>query len=59
MAGKEVIQGTQVVEYAEEQDFATELPDDTNYNWFGIVTSWDVDQGVESESITYLLSLGK
>jgi hypothetical protein len=52
------IKGAQPVEYAEETDYATELPDTTAYNWFGIVTSWSADQGVESTSITYLPEYG-
>lgn len=53
MPGEGVIKGAQPVEYADETSFATELTD-TDFNWFGIVDSWSVDQGVESESITYL-----
>jgi hypothetical protein len=53
MAGKEVIAGAQPVEYLEEESFATEQDND-DWSWYGIVTSWDVDQGVETESITYL-----
>ena len=52
------IKGAQPVEYAEETDYATELPDTTAYNWFGITTSWSADQGVESTSITYLPEYG-
>jgi len=58
MPGQSVIQGAQPVEYAEESTFATDLGNDTVWNWFGIGTSWDVDQGVESESITYLPEYG-
>ncbi len=59
MAGDaNVIVGAQPVEYAEEIDFATELAEDTEYEWFGISTSWSAEQGVESESITYLPEFG-
>jgi hypothetical protein len=54
MAGKDVVVGSQPIEYAEESSFATELPEETNWIWPGIVDSWSADQGVESESITYL-----
>lgn len=54
MAGKDVVIGAQPVEYAEETSFATDLPQDTSYNWVGIIDSWSAEQGVESESITYL-----
>jgi len=50
--------GSQPVEYAEETNYATELPEPTAYNWFGITTSWSADQGVESTSITYLPEYG-
>ena len=58
MAGKEVIAGAQPVEYIEESTFAT--PDDGTgaWNWIGIGTSWSVDNGVETESITYLPEFG-
>jgi hypothetical protein len=47
--------GAQPVEYQEETNgYATNLPAATDYNWFGIATSWSVEQGTESESITYL-----
>lgn len=49
--------GAQPVEYVEETDYATEVIDGS-YNWFGITTSWSADQGVESESITYLPEYG-
>lgn len=58
MPGQNVVAGAQPVEYAEETDFATELTDDTNYEWFGIVDSWSAEQGVETESITYLPEYG-
>jgi hypothetical protein len=48
------VHGAQPIEYGEETDYAAELPDTQEWNWFGITTSWDVDQGVESSSITYL-----
>lgn len=54
MAGKDVVVGSQPIEYAEESSFATELPEETDWIWPGIVDSWSADQGVESESITYL-----
>jgi len=52
------IAGSQPVEYGQETSYAGELPSGTSYNWFGITTSWSVDQGVESESITYLPEAG-
>lgn len=58
MPGQNVIQGAQPVEYAEESSFATELQDTTGWNWFGVVDSWSAEQGVESESITYLPEYG-
>lgn len=54
MAGDTIVRGAQPVEWAEESNFATDLPDSTTWNWFGLGTSWDVTQGVNSESITYL-----
>ncbi len=57
MAGDNVIQGAQPVEYVEESTFATEEVDG-DYNWFGIVNSWSATQGVNSESITYLPEYG-
>lgn len=53
MAGQDVVQGAQPVEYIEETSFAT-AEADAAYNWFGIVSSWDVTQGLETESVTYL-----
>jgi hypothetical protein len=53
MAGQNVVLGSQPVEYVEESNFATE-EGDASYNWFGIIDSWSAEQGVESESITYL-----
>jgi len=53
MAGQNVVLGSQPVEYVEESNFATEEGDAT-YSWFGIIDSWSAEQGVESESITYL-----
>ncbi len=58
MAGRDVIIGSQPIEWHEEDEFAVELGDDTSWNWFGISTSYSVDQGVESESITYLPEYG-
>ncbi len=52
------IVGAQPVEWAVETNYAEELPDDTSWNWWGISTSWDVEQGVETESITYLPEFG-
>lgn len=52
------IAGAQPVEYGKETNYADELPSGTSYNWFGITTSWSVEQGVESESITYLPEVG-
>lgn len=57
MPGTNVIAGAQPVEWVEETSFATEEAD-ADYNWFGIATSWSVEQGVESESITYLPEYG-
>lgn len=57
MAGDNVIAGAQPVEWIEESSFATGETDGA-YNWFGIGASWSVDQGVESESITYLPEVG-
>jgi len=55
MAGdSSVIVGAQPVEYGEETSFATGLDGSTDYKWFGIGTSWSPEQGVESESVTYL-----
>jgi len=48
------IRGSQPLEYAEESSYADQLADNTDWNWFGIATAWSVDQGVESESISYL-----
>lgn len=53
MPGVNTVQGSQPVEYVEETDFATEEPD-AAYNWFGLVTSHSVTQGVESENVRYL-----
>lgn len=58
MAGDNVIIGSQPVEYVEESTFATKEGDSATYNWFGVVTSWSVEEGVESESITYLPEFG-
>lgn len=57
MAGDTVIQGAQPVEWVEETTFATDEAD-AAWNWFGIGTSWSVDQGIEEESITYLPEYG-
>jgi len=54
MAGQNVVIGSQPVEYAEESSFGTDVSSDTSWNWFGIINSWNPEQGVESESITYL-----
>lgn len=54
MAGQDVVVGAQPVEYAEEISFATDLASDTSWEWAGIIDSWSAEQGVESESITYL-----
>lgn len=53
MAGENVVLGSQPIEYLEETAFATD-EDNGSYNWFGIVDSWSAEQGVETESITYL-----
>jgi len=58
MAGTNVIAGAEPVEWVEESTFATAESNSAAYNWFGIGTSWSVDQGVESESITYLPEYG-
>jgi len=58
MAGQNVVAGAQPVEYAEESSFATELPEETDWQWFGIIDSWSAEQGVETESITYLPEYG-
>jgi hypothetical protein len=57
MAGQNVVVGAQPVEYIEESSFAT-LEADGAYSWFGIIDSWSAEQGVESESITYLPEYG-
>lgn len=57
MAGQNVVVGAQPVEYIEESTFATGETDGS-YNWFGIIDSWSAEQGVESESITYLPEYG-
>ena len=54
MPGDNVVRGAQPVEYGEETDFATELPEDFDYQWFGLGTSWSPTQGVEQETIDYL-----
>lgn len=53
MAGDTVLRGSQPVEYVEESSFASQEAD-ASWQWFGLVDSWSVDQGVESESLTYL-----
>jgi hypothetical protein len=53
MPGETVIRGSQPVEWVSESSFATE-ESEASYNWFGIGTSWSVEQGVETESIPYL-----
>lgn len=58
MAGQNVVAGAQPVEYAEETSFATELAEETEWQWFGIVDSWSAEQGVETESIAYLPEYG-
>lgn len=60
MAGESVIQGAQPVEWApEDGSFADgTATESSSWNWFGIGTSWSVDQGVETESITYLPEFG-
>ena len=58
MSDFQPIPGAQPVEYAEEIDYATSLPNTTDYQWVGLATSWSVEQGVESESITYLPEFG-
>lgn len=57
MAGRDILQGALPVEYIEETNFAS-FEDEADWNWWGVVTSWDVDQGVESESVTYLPEQG-
>jgi hypothetical protein len=57
MPGESVIRGYQPIEYVNESSFASDEAD-ASWNWFGIVNSWSVDQGVESESITYLPEYG-
>ena len=54
MPGDNVVRGAQPVEYGKETDFATELPEDFDYEWFGLGTSWSPTQGVEQETIDYL-----
>lgn len=54
MAGKEVVQGAQPIEYMEEDSFATEDDGTGSWEWFGIVTSWSATQGLETENLTYL-----
>lgn len=58
MAGKNVVQGAQPVEYIEETSFATATDGTGTWQWFGIVTSWDATQGLETENITYLPEVG-
>lgn len=53
MAGQTVISGSSPVEFVEESTFATE-ESDASWNWFGLGTSWDVTQGAETETISYL-----
>lgn len=57
MAGQNVVLGAQPVEYVKEGTFAT-AEADASWNWFGIIDSWSAEQGVESESITYLPEYG-
>lgn len=54
MAGETVLRGSQPVEYVDETAFATEEADDVSWSWFGLGTSWDVTQGAETETISYL-----
>lgn len=58
MAGKEVIQGAQPVEYIEESTFATAEGATSTWNWFGIVNSWSATQGLETETVSYLPEAG-
>lgn len=58
MAGDNIIQGSQPVEWVQETTFATANDGTDVHNWFGIGTSWSVDQGVETESIRYLPEYG-
>lgn len=57
MAGKNIIAGAQPVEWLKETNFAT-VEDEATWNWFGLGTSWSVDNGVETESIRYLPQYG-
>lgn len=53
MVGDTAIRGRQPVEYVEETAFATE-ESEASWQWFGLGTSWDVTQGLETETISYL-----
>lgn len=58
MVGDNAIKGAQPVEWVEETTFATEEPDTASYNWFGLGTSWNPNQGVNQETIDYLPEFG-
>jgi hypothetical protein len=57
MPGDTVVQGAQPVEYVEETSFATDETDPA-MNWFGLVDTWTVTQGVEAETVRYLPGSG-
>lgn len=56
MPGQPTIAGAQPAEWIAETDYATQ--EDGDYNWFGIVTSFDSQDEVETESATYLPEFG-
>lgn len=57
MPGETIVQGAQPVEYVEEATFG-QPETETAWNWFGLVTSHDVTQEVEAETVTYLPPTG-
>lgn len=60
MPGSAGVHGSQPVEYIEETsgDFATEQGSTSSWNWPGLVSSWSVTQGVESQTVRYLPETG-
>lgn len=57
MAGQSIVKGAQPVEYVEESNFAEDEAD-ASWQWFGLVTAWSVEQGVEAETVRYLPGTG-
>lgn len=57
MPGQTVVKGAQPVEYVEESSFGQDEAD-ASWQWFGLVTAWSVEQGVEAETVRYLPEAG-